>query len=68
MSTPTKVTTIVCPTCSVWVEIYPGAVPDYFGSYYRDAEMCKTPPLKDCPAIRAEIDEQFPGHFAQAAK
>jgi len=56
---------INCPVCSAQVEVYPPGPPGQarIGWRVRDSGLCKTPPLGDCPTMRTEIEQRFPGHL-----
>jgi hypothetical protein len=54
-----------CPNCSAAVKVYQrGGTPSQLAGWkISDEQLCKSPPISECPFIRAEVERLFPGHF-----
>lgn len=63
MSGHPKVASFECLTCSVWVEVFPQDEPGEpcIGWNAQDETLCKSPPIRRCPHLHAEINERHPG-------
>ena len=61
MREPNKLATIVCPVCSVSIEIFQHRNSGRKTVEWnpRDAEYCKNPPLRQCQEARTAIKREF---------
>jgi hypothetical protein len=66
MNGHSKLASFECATCSAWIEVYPQDQPDEpaLGWNAQDDRLCKSPPIRRCPHLRAEINVRHPGFDA----
>jgi hypothetical protein len=62
--------TIDCSKCSAWVEVHHRGSPAYPIRAWqeRDEQLCRAPPLAQCPHLHSIIEEQFPDYTSALAK
>lgn len=46
-----------CTVCGAWAEVSSGTLRGYD---LRHAELCKVPPIEDCPNLRAAVNRAKP--------
>ena len=63
MNGQSKLASFECATCSAWIEVYPQDEPGEpsIGWNAQDEALCKSPPIRRCPHLRAEISVRHPG-------
>ena len=63
MNGQSKLASFECATCSAWIEVYPQDEPGEpsIGWNAQDEALCRSPPIRRCPHLRAEISVRHPG-------